>query len=89
MDVIMFEAQRQGRLSFYMVCNPRVSPIDKQIELTLPLQGVCRRGRYQRRIGRRINTRRRGIRTVSRDRRLPAAGFHFEGFHESAFRKLP
>lgn len=23
MDVIMFEAQRQGRLSFYMVCSPK------------------------------------------------------------------
>lgn len=60
MDVIMFEAQRQGRLSFYMV------KLTRQLTLTTPIQlltqilyvlGLRRRGGYYSRLGRRIDRR--------------------------------
>lgn len=86
MDVVMFEAQRQGRLSFYMVCWKYTHSAHLHTDDISP--GLRWRGRDCCRVSSRIDSRRRGFRPVPRSRSIPTKGLHIEELHESIIRKL-
>jgi hypothetical protein len=83
MDLIMFEAQRQGRLSFYMVDIFSYSAYP-QISLLFNnrLLGLRWRRRYCCWLCLGAATCRYSLRPVSRSRRFPATRIHAEAIHE-------
>lgn len=85
MDLIMFEAQRQGRLSFYMVDIFSYSTY-RQISLLFNnrLLGLRRRRRYCCWLCFGAATCGYRLRPVSRSRRFPATRIHTETIHEPA-----
>jgi hypothetical protein len=89
--VVMFEAQRQGRLSFYMVRPLRfldISYIPGEEEANGGrCVGLGRRGRYKRWLCSSSDPRRRGLRPIPRNRRVPTTRIHIEELYESAIRQ--
>lgn len=87
MDVIMFDAQRQGRLSFYMVFySSNIRSEGKRMNSNTFL-GLSRRRRHCRGFCSSIDPRRCSIRTIQRDGCFPTTRVHTQGFHEPALCK--